>query len=344
MRALLPGAATAPSEQNRTVILDRTESTVTVGPWTTTPVPPSPGSATPPAAAAAVGSATSVLAPGTDLQGPPGGPWVATGGAATTMEPLAAPQPAVAASGGNQGPPALDDGHAKPRRPRRFRILIAGLVLALIGITAGVGTWAYTKSQLVTLPSLVGMTPADAKAALAPNDVSLAVTGEDFSTTVPKGAILTTDPAAGTTMKRGETVNARTSAGPQMVKVPKVVGSKQAKAESDLRAVGITTQASEEFSDSVAKGLVISSSPKSGTSVQVGSNVDLVVSKGPPPVTVPSVVAMDRNSAVAKLQSLGLKVSVRNQLPVVVVGRVYSQSPSPGSVVPRGSTVVITLV
>ena len=96
--------------------------------------------------------------------------------------------------------------------------------------------------------------------------------------------------------------------------------------------------ASEEFSDSVAKGLVISSSPKSGTSVQVGFKMSIRRVEGPPPVTVPSVVAMDRNSAVAKPQSLGLKVSVRNQLPVVVVGRVYSQSPSPGSVVPRGST------
>ena len=85
-------------------------------------------------------------------------------------------------------------------------------------------------------------------------------------------------------------------------------------------------------------------SPKTGAVVEVGSAVSLVVSKGPPPVTVPSVVAMDRASAVAKLQSLGLKVSVRNQLPVVVVGRVYSQNPSPGTVIPKGSTVTITLV
>ena len=51
------------------------------------------------------------------------------------------------------------------------------------------------------------MTPADAKAAGWHQRRLLAVTGEDFSTTVPERAILTTDPAAGTTMKRGETVN-----------------------------------------------------------------------------------------------------------------------------------------
>ena len=119
-------------------------------------------------------------------------------------------------------------------------------MLALIGITAGVGAWAYTKSQIVTVPSLVGMTPADAKRPRTER-CGLTVAGEDFSASVPKGAILLTDPAAGTTIKRGETVTARTSAGPQTVALPKVTGLKQAKAEANLRAIGLTAQSSEEF-------------------------------------------------------------------------------------------------
>ena len=342
VRSLLPSESPGANSESRTVILDRTESTVTVGPWTTTPVPPSPGSAAAASAAiASAGAATGLLPNAPGMQGPPGGPWVATGSNETTVQPI--PEHQVVEAGGNAEPPAPPE-QPKQRRPRRFRILIAALVLALIGAATGVGAWAYTKSQIVTVPSLVGMSPAEAKATLAPNDVNLAVAGEDFSATVPKGAILLTDPAAGTTIKRGETVTARTSAGPQTVKLPKVTGLKQAKAEANLRAIGLTAQSSEEFSDSVDKGVVISSDPKTGTVVQVGSAVSLVVSKGPPPVTVPSVVAMDRASAVAKLQSLGLKVSIRNQLPVVVVGRVYSQNPGPGTVIPKGSTVTITLV
>lgn len=354
VRALLPTPTARQGAENRTVILDRTESTVTVGPWTTTPVPPAPGAvpkgASPAAAAAAIGAggaSTNVIPPPPpDLQGPPGGPWVSTTSPTdTTVQPsptsvLPPPQGGSAAI-----PPATPPTTAAgPRRPRKFRILAAVLVLALIGLSAGVGTWAYTRSQLVTVPALVGMTPAAAKEALTPNDVSLTVAGEDFSTTVPKGAILATTPTAGTTIKRGDTISARTSAGPQMVKLPKVVGAKQAKAEANLRALGLTSTATESFSDTVAAGLVMSTSPKSGTSVQVGTAVALVVSKGPPPVTVPSVVTMDRNSAVARLKSLGLKVVVRNQLPVVVVGRVYSQDPAPDTVVPKGTTVTITLV
>lgn len=356
VRALLPTPTAGQGTENRTVILDRTESTVTVGPWTTTPVPPAPGAvptaASAAAAAAAVGTATDIANPdtatlgsGAELQGPPGGPWVSTTGQSRANPTDTTVQPLEPENHGNAAiPPPPAAAGPTPRRPRRFRILAAALVLALIGISAGVGAWAYTRSQLVTVPALVGMTPAAAKEALTPNDVSLTVAGEDFSTTVPKGAILTTSPTAGTTIKRGDTVTARTSAGPQMVKLPKLVGSKQAKAETDLRALGLTSTTSEEFSDSVAKGLVISSAPKSGTSVQVGTAVALVISKGPPPVTVPNVVTMDRASAVARLKALGLKVAVRNQLPVVVVGRVYSQDPGPGTVVPKGTTITITLV
>ncbi len=354
VRASLTASSAQSGTENRTVILDRTESTVTVGPWTTTPVPPAPG-AIPAATAVAGAAAAGVGAVGSDAgalatsdgqtQGPPGGPWV------TTVEPLATSVQPSDLAVGNGAPPPLPPvvppaTSAEPtaRRPRRFRILVAALVLALIGVSAGLGTWAYTKSQLVTVPAMVGMTPAAAKEALAPDDVSLTVSGEDFSAAVPKGVILTTTPTAGSTIERGDNVTVRTSAGPQMVKLPKVAGVKQSKAEADLRALGLTSATSEEFSDSVAKGLVISSAPKAGTSVQVGAEVNLVVSKGPPPVTVPNVVTMDRDSAVAKLKSLGLKVIVRNQLPVVVVGRVYSQDPGPGTVLPKGSTVTITLV
>ncbi len=337
VRASLPASSAQSGTENRTVILNRTESTVTVGPWTTTPVPPAPGAI--PAA-----TAVAVATPAGQTQGPPDGPWV------TTIEPLATsvqPSDPTVGNGAPLAPPVVPpatSAEPTPRRPRRFRILIAALVLALIGASAGLGTWAYTKSQLVTVPAMVGMTPAAAKEALTPNDISLTVLGEDFSTTVPKGAILTTTPTAGSTIQRGDNVTARTSAGPQMVKLPKVVGAKQPKAEADLRALGLTSATSEEFSDSVATGLVISSAPNAGASVQVGTEVSLVVSKGPPPVTVPSVVTMDRDSAVAKLKSLGLKVVVRNQLPVVVVGRVYSQNPGPGTVLPKGSTITITLV
>ena len=151
------GAATAPSEQNRTVILDRTGVDRDGRPVDhhsrSAPrrVPRLPGCScrrwVPRRA-----SSRPVLT----CKAHPVDRGSATGGAATTMEPLAAPQPAVAASGGDQDPPALDDGHAEPRRPRRFGSLIAGLVLALIGITAELGPGPTPSLSLVALPRSSG--------------------------------------------------------------------------------------------------------------------------------------------------------------------------------------------
>ncbi len=328
---------------DHTVVLDRESATVAVGFLATDPQKGAgsfASSTAPPAPKPPQANPTLIAPidpPGPDAEpliGPADGPWVTT---RSPMTPLpAAGQPPVTPPGDDQTP--------KPRRPRRFRVLVAALVLALLGTAVGVGAWAYTNSQIVTMPAVVGMTPTAANAALEPDGLTLDVTGADFSTAVPEGAILRTEPTAGAQIRRGDTVAATTSAGPQLVDVPKLAGKKIAKAESNLRALGFTSTATEEFSTTVEIGRVISSAPKQGKTVPVGTEVALVVSKGPPPVTVPNVVGSSRDDAIAELRALGLKPVVQNQLPVVVISRVYSQDPAPGSVIPLGSTVTITLV
>ena len=329
--------------QHHTVILDASSPTISARTY--------PQQTTPGLNAATVTTATAPPAAQTSptlvtpapavapMVGPPGGPWVSDAPSPAPSAPH--PSDVTAAMPPSDQPP---EPLATKRRPRRFRVLIAILILTLLGTIAGFGAWAYTTSQLVTMPTLVGLTPSAASTVLEPDGVTLQVTGENFSAAVPKGAIVSTEPSAGSQIKRGETVSAVTSAGPQMVDIPNLVGKKQSKAESNLRALGFPFTVSEEFSDSVATGRVISNSPKSGKSVPVGTDVSFVVSKGPPPVTVPNVVGSGQDSAVAQLRALGLRPVVSNQLPVVVIGRVYSQDPGPGTVVPKGTTINLTVV
>jgi serine/threonine protein kinase/beta-lactam-binding protein with PASTA domain len=330
---------------NRTVILDREASTVTVGLWTTNPLPGAglganaadatsgPTAATPPTYPTLISPIAAAAPAAEAMVGPPGGPWITP------------PAPASTNTNTPSGPPAdPPDEPPRSRRPRRFRILIAAVVLALLGTAVGFGAWAYTNSQIVTVPTLVGMTPSAANAALAGDELVLDVTGEDFSASVPEGSILSTNPTAGAQIRRGDTIAATTSAGPQLVDVPKVIGKNQTKAESNLRALGFVSTATEAFSDSMAAGRVISVSPNQGKTVPVGTEVALVISKGPPPVTVPNVVGSSRDDAAAELRALGLTPVVQNQLPVVVISRVYSQDPAPGTVVSRGTTITITIV
>ena len=127
------------------------------------------------------------------------------------------------------------------------------------------------------------------------------------------------------------------------VNVPNVVGSDRATAEKILTDNGLKVNVSEEYSDSVAAGIVISQTVEAGTSVDNGSTVGIVVSKGQENAGVPNVVGFDRNSAISALEAAGFKVSegASQYSDSVTEGYVISQDIAGGSAVKNGSTVTI---
>ena len=110
-----------------------------------------------------------------------------------------------------------------------------------------------------------------------------------------------------------------------------------------LEEAGVQVSAVKEFSDSVAQGRVVSMSPKAATVVDSGSTVEIVVSKGPPPVEVPDLIDMRQDNAVAELERLGLVAEIDDGA-VTRLNRVFDQSPSPGEFVPRGTSVILRII
>ncbi|MBN1788167.1 MAG: agmatine deiminase family protein, partial [Sedimentisphaerales bacterium] len=91
--------------------------------------------------------------------------------------------------------------------------------------------------------------------------------------------------------------------GPAMVDVPNVVGMTEVAANSAITGVGLTVGSTTyACSNTVPAGNVISSDPTGGTSVPVGSSVDLVVSTGQP--SVPDVTGMTEASAIAAINAV----------------------------------------
>ena len=117
-------------------------------------------------------------------------------------------------------------------------------------------------------------------------------------------------------------------------------GSDKKKALADA---GLKSDVTQKYSESVADNVVISVKPKAGTVIDSGTRVSLVVSKGPPPVPVPNLIDMPKDKAVATLQGLGLRAKVV-QGAATPLDRVYSQDPSPGTSIPKGSTVTIRVI
>ena len=84
-------------------------------------------------------------------------------------------------------------------------------------------------------------------------------------------------------------------------------------------------------------------SPKAGAVVNSGSRVSLVISKGPPPVTVPNLIDSPKSKAIGELKRLGLKAKVV-EAEATPLNRVYSQDPVAGPQIPKGSAVTIRII
>ena len=193
------------------------------------------------------------------------------------------------------------------------------------------------------VPDVKGKPLAEAEAALVEAKLAVGVITEDWDPTVPDGSVASTDPPVGDELKPGSLVNLVVSKGPKPVKLPNLAGVAVAEAQAQLEAAGLVVTTTEEFSTEYAEGQVVSSTPAKGERVPVGSTVELVVSKGPPPVEVPYLIDMPKDDAVYLLQSLGLNVEV-NEPPFTPLDRVISQDPAAGTMIPAGSTVTITII
>ena len=194
-----------------------------------------------------------------------------------------------------------------------------------------------------TIPDVNGKSTASATASLSALPVTVGTQTQVFDNTAPIGTVAGTDPPAGTSVKRDAVINLLISKGPEPVAVPEVVGKKLVGATTALAAVGLEPTVTREYSEIIAKGRVLSVTPTAGTTVNSGTGVQLLVSDGPPPVIVPKLIDMRRSEAVAALRKLGLKAQVIAGQ-ATPLNRVYSQNPAPGTEIPKGSTVTISVI
>jgi beta-lactam-binding protein with PASTA domain/tRNA A-37 threonylcarbamoyl transferase component Bud32 len=156
------------------------------------------------------------------------------------------------------------------------------------------------------------------------------------SLTVPAGGVLHWSPMG--RAPEGSRVIVVLSSGPPEVQVPSLAGIGSCTGVvSALEAAGLRAACSTQYSNSQPAGSVLSVSP-SGQAPE-GSTVTVVLSSGPPPVTVPNVEGgVPLPAAVTELEGAGLVVG-----PIYGPGGgvVFHTSPGPGQVVPRGTVVTV---
>ena len=192
----------------------------------------------------------------------------------------------------------------------------------------------------VPVPEVTGKTLPKARDLLRDAGLHVGRVKKEFNEHVGEGLVVHQSVKGDAEAPIGSDIDLVISKGPTPVPVPKVVGLKQSEASAELQGEGFLVSVSEEFSEKVDKGVVISQTPAQGTDYQPGNTVSIVVSKGPPEFAMPSVVGMGRDEAVSKLRSLGLVVDV-SIVPGQSGERVVFQEPAAGTIVRAGDLVHI---
>lgn len=126
--------------------------------------------------------------------------------------------------------------------------------------------------------------------------------------------------------------------------VPDLLNISAEKAQKILEEEDLNAVLSEEYSDTVQKGLIISQQYKAGTTVEKGAEIGIVVSKGAL-VTIPDLVNMTEADAKTKLEELRLDFEVKDKSysDQVKKDMIISQEPIVGNKVEEGSTVYVVL-
>ncbi len=198
-------------------------------------------------------------------------------------------------------------------------------------------------TQVADVPDVTGKSESDARNALTDAGFNVNV-NKQHSSQVPQGSVISQSPNGGNSAQVGSTVTITVSSGVQMVKVPDIpYGYTAAQTQALLQKYGLKLGSqSSAYNSQIARGGVINQDPKPGVEVRPGSTVNITLSAGPKPVTVPGVIGEDISSAEQDLANAGLGyklVQVQSNKPA---GTVISENPSPGTQVDPGTYVTLT--
>ena len=228
------------------------------------------------------------------------------------------------------------------RRRRRWPWVALGLlVLLLAGLFGYLAMAGLLAPEKVTVPKVVGRQVLNARERL--ERAGFRVRERRTPSQEEIGVVVDQDPNAATKADKGSTVLVQVSQGPGNVAVPSVSNLARARAIKQLNDAGLKVNEDPEHSDTVKEGFAIRTVPREGEQVQRGTRVRLLVSSGPEQVTLPDLVGLSRESAEAKLDDLGLLVSIDEQDSNEPEGEVIASSPGGGTRLDPGSRVTLTV-
>ena len=153
-----------------------------------------------------------------------------------------------------------------------FCLILAALCVISVLALAGC-------AKEVTVPDVVGKTQEEAESAIADVGLTMKVQRERYSKTNEKGTVDKMITEAGEVLESGSEVRVILSLGIGTT-VPNVAGMPLSEGQNMVVVMGLNPIIVEEFSDDVEAGVIISND-NPNTQVEKGTDVTVIVSKGP---------------------------------------------------------------
>jgi beta-lactam-binding protein with PASTA domain len=243
---------------------------------------------------------------------------------------------------------------------------VASLVMLLVAaaLLAAITTMHFAiHGAEVQVPTLKGMTVADARSQTSGLGLNLDVDNRYYSGDVATGHILTQSPAAGTVVRREWRVRVAESLGPQKVEVPDAVGKEERVAALELRRVGLEIGVTARLPyGKAAEGTVLAQDPPAHAQGIARPSINLLLAAPDDTAAdgfvMPDLTGLPVVSAQAQLARVGIKAALPKvvQVPVAPVGSgdappklpirpgaVMAQQPMAGSRVDQSTLVKLTV-
>ena len=218
-----------------------------------------------------------------------------------------------------------------------FQVAWLVMMLVAVALLAAITTMHFAiHGAEVTVPSVKGMTVADARSQTSGLGLDLDVDNRYYSADVAAGHIMVQMPPPGTVVRREWHMRVAESLGPQKVDVPETVGHEDRLAALQLRRVGLEVGLTARLPyGAVAEGTVLAQDPPAHAQGIARPSVNLLVAApeddAPDGFVMPDLTGLPVVTAQAELSRVGIKSAAPKfvTVPIAPIGNTYAASKPP---------------
>lgn len=222
-------------------------------------------------------------------------------------------------------------------------VLLIGSLLSVSWILKTLPSTILGEAGEVPVPNVQGKSLEEAAKIIQNGGLKMEVESSDYHESLPKNAVVNQEPKEGKKVKKNRLVKLKVSNGPEILIVPDVTGLNKREAEIALFNAKLNLGKVDFVVHDIAnEDIVVEQDPKPLSKTKRATQVNLVVSKGLPPlVSVPLCAGRRLNDARVLLKHANLRVG---QIQWVwdearLLGEVLKQNPEPNSKVRANSMI-----